>query len=168
MLTKEQQLIVDNIKQLHDLLPVLSAVERDFDQSRQTDLQFMTNTTWMTRKCVEVLDALKKRLNEVESKVAQQACIVFAQAGLPKYSTDFATVSPNASFYVKYPNSPKDEGYEEFVKQLPITCIRPHYPSIGEAIVEAVSSGGPIPFGLDKEEIKGTEFKLRLTGKKEL
>src|SRR5688572_8279995 len=167
MLTKEQQLIADEIKKLLDLLPIISNIEREFDQ-KQTDLQFMANTTFITRKCEDILDSIKKRLKELESKIAQQACLVFAQMGEHKYSTEYCTVSPNASFYIKYPSSPDKEGYEEFVKQLPITCIRPHYPSIGKAIVEAIEAGAEIPYGLNKEEIKGTEFKLRLTGKREV
>lgn len=167
MLIREQQIIAENVKSLLDLIPVVSNLERQVNL-QPTNLAFFANTTFVTRKSVEILDAVKKKLQELEKLVAEQACIVMAQLEEDKYSTEYCTVSPNSSLYVKYPASPRDEGYEEFVKQLPITAIRPHYPSVVQLIVEAVGRGEQVPFGLDKQKIQGIDPKLRLTPKKEM
>lgn len=167
LLNKEQQILADQIKSLLDLLPVISALERKADND-VTNLKFMADTTYVVRKCEDILDQVKKRLKELESKVAYHACIAFMAARLPNYTTENCTVSPNASFYLQYPTSPDKEGFEEFVKQLPLKCIRPHYPSVSEEIVSHMERGDLFPFGLNSKEIKGTTFNLRMRGKREL
>lgn len=166
-LTVEQQAIAAGVISLLDIIPTIKKLERQLNDN-PTNLTFMANTTFVTRKSVEIIKAIKKQLEELEDKVAEQACMVFAQTNIENHSTENCTVSPNAEFYVKYPAKPEDQGYVEFVQQLPPHCIRPHYPAIGEEIANRLTDGGPLPFGLNRELIRGTEFKLRMRGKKEL
>lgn len=165
MLNKEQQVIANQIRSLMELLPVIGSLERQLNDN-PTNMAFMANTVFVTRKSVEILDALKKQLNQLEYKTSNQGCICFARMEEQKYSTDECTISPNPSFYAKFPNSPKDEGFEAFVRQLPTEAIRPHYPTMIELIDKSLSGGGQLPYGL--KNIDGVEMKFRLTAKKEL
>lgn len=167
ILTVEQQAIANQIKALIDIVPMISNLGKELN-NRPRDLNFMANTAFVTRKTVEILKKIKSQLEELEEKVAEQACLTMAQFNLPNHSSLTCTITPNPEPYVKYPASPEHDGYEEFVKQLPTNCIRPHYPSIGEAIVEALQDGGPLPWGLNKKQIQSVNWKLRLRGKRDL
>lgn len=168
MLTREQSILAEQVKSLLDIIPVIGTLEKQINE-HPTNLEFLGNSVFVCRKTKEILDSVKKKLNELESKCSYQACLVFGKIEEPNYKSEYCTISPNPEFYVKYPSSPNEEGYEEFVKQLPINAVRPHYPTVMELIMTELEKGGQVPFNLgSKSDIKGVEFKLRVTTKKEL
>lgn len=164
---REHEIIAETIKSLIDLVPVFTNLERQLN-TNPTNLGFMADTTWVIRKSKEILAATEKRLNDLERKVAAQACICFGLTDEKNYKTDQCTISPNSDLYVKYPARPEEEGYEEFVKQLPLEALRPHYPDVVRLISARVKEGGQLPFGLDRKEIQGVNPKLRVLSKKDL
>lgn len=165
MFSTEQQIVANAVKELREIVPVIDILENQLPNNI-TNLQFLSNTAFLCRKANEILKSIEKKLNDLEYKTAACACVTLATAELPKYQGENCTISPNSEFYVKYPASPREPGYEEFVKQLPVDCVRPHYPTVQEKITEAIGLGLPIPFGL--EGIKSVQFKLRVTTKNEL
>ena len=168
-LTREQQVVVDSVKEILSILPTLSTLENQLNE-KPSDLYFAANTACVCRKMAEVLDAISKRLGEVEAHVAQQSCKVLEKIPGRRYSTEYATISPNPEAYVKHPTKPEDEGFVDFVQQLPPQAVRPHFPTVMELISDELKIGNQIPFGLKKDGLIGMKFKLRLTtaGKKDL
>jgi len=163
----EQKLVAAQIKELIELLPVLQTMEKQFlDDFPKLDIA--TDTAWLCRKAEEVLKTLRIKVEELGSRAEAHVCTALAVLEMDNWKTENCTVSPNPSAYVKYPTSPKDEGYEEFVKQLPLCAMRPHYPTVSALITDEISNGRPVPFGLPQNGIKSMEMKLRVTSKKEL
>lgn len=158
-------IIAEQIKSLTELLPTITKVESGvIDKPR--DLEYLVNTAFLARKCAEILKMMEKSLNTMGEKAEEQSCLVLANLEEPKYSTEYCTASPNPSFYVKHPASPKDPGFAEFVRLLPVEALRTHFPTVGELVVKSFQEGKGIPFGLT--DIKGCTLKLRITTKKEL
>ena len=164
-MNKAQEIIAQKIRELTDLLPLITTLEEQLIENPR-DMNFITDTVFLTRKSEEILQALRKSLNTLSSKVEQQACLVFAATNERKYSNDTATISPNGSLYVKFPTSPDDPEFADFVKQLPVNAIRPHYPTVQELVMESVDNTGQLPFGL--KDIQGVTLKVRCTTKREL
>lgn len=186
-LNREQQVIADSVKSLLDLLPVFSELEKQIDNN-PTNLSIMANTTFVCRKSKDILEMIEKKLNHLESHTAAQAMLVLPHVEDHKHSTEYCTISDNSEFYIKHPTQPANDGsnpdkipteeeikantvFTKFVKELvernPYT-VRPHYPTVIREISIALQNGEQIPFGLDKERIKGITCKLRMRAKKEL
>lgn len=165
MLSREQQIIADNIKGLLEILPTIAKLEREL-VNNPTNLELLANTAFICRKSEEVIKAIKKSLETLSYKAEEQACMQMVQLGIPKYSTNECTVSPNPDFYVKFPSSPEKEGYVDFVKQLSPDEIRPHYPTIEKNVNEYYKTNQKLLYGLT--DIAGCALKLRVTSKKEL
>ena len=175
-LNREQQVLADHIKSLFDLLPVISELEKQV-RDNPTNLTIMANTTFVVKKCKDIMESIEKKLNTLESKTAEQASIVLATIEEHKWKTEYCTISDNSEFYLKHPDKPcpeepeKHVEYIQFVKKLAEEApevLRPHYKDFTTKISEVMRAGGEIPFGLDKLKIKGMIFKLRMTSKQEL
>lgn len=167
MLPVEHQIVTDQVKDLLNLLPVLSTIERGI-VNNPTDMQYLANTAYIARKIEDILDSIKKRVKDIGEAAEAQACMRFATTGSPKYSTEYCTISPNSDLILKFPSSPRDEGYNDFVAQLPPEAIRPHYPTVCELIMKQFETVGDLPFGLKPADIKGSKLKCRVTMRKEL
>lgn len=170
MFTKEMSIVADQAKQLLELFPLLNTIENSLTSEYRNDLPQAADVTFLCRKVKELLQSVEKRLNALEKTAVGNAVellpVIPEDKG--KCKTEYCTISDNSSFYVKYPTSPDKEGYEEFVKQLPIEAIRPHYPTISEIIAKQLADGGQIPFGLPAFGIVSVEPKLRVTSHREL
>lgn len=165
MFNKEQQVVADNIKSLLDILPVIGTIERQVFEN-VSNIELMADTAFLCKKADDILKSIRKRLEELDTKVAHQACIYFEATQQDKYQGDLATISPNPEPYIRFPSSPTDPEFESFVKQLPPHCVRPHYPSVQEEILKRFENGDQAPFGLDRKEIAGMELKIRVTSKR--
>jgi len=153
-----------------DLFPVLNTIENSLTSDCRTNLQQAADVTFLCRKVKEILQSVEKRLNTLEKTAVNNAIelLPLIPEAKGKYKTEYCTISDNSSFYVKYPTSPDKEGYVEFMKQLPVEAVRPHYPTISEIIAKELASGGQIPFGLPAYGIVAVEPKLRVTPHREL
>jgi hypothetical protein len=164
-MNREQSLIAESVKSLLELLSVVTQLENQLIE-KPRDLNFMTDTIFLCRKCEDLLQMMRKSLNSLSDKVETQCCELLMALSESKWSNENATISPNPSLYVKFPTSPKDQNFAEFVKQLPTDAIRPHYPTVTELILKDVGEGKQIPFGL--KNIEGVNLKVRLTSKRDL
>lgn len=164
--TREQQIIVDHIKPLLDLLPTIEAMSKQVID-HPTNLGMMADNVFVCRKSCDILEEIQKRLRAVERGIAFQAASVMTQAEIKNYKSETCTISDNSTPYVKFPQRPDEEGYDVFVKQLPMKALRPHYPAVGDLIAEEMEKGNQIPFGL-KGPILSYDWKLRVTTRKDL
>lgn len=164
---KEMQTVVDQINQLEEIIPVLDELENQLFTSNPTNLDYQTTVAFIADKSVDVLQLVEKRLNKLKSKVAEQFAQVCLAARQKNYSNEHCTMTPNPDVYMKYPDSPDKEGFEDFVKQLPLKVLRPHYPSMLEHLAECMQDGQQAPYGLTSESIHPIH-KVRIRSKKEL
>ena len=167
MLSREMLIIAEKMKELVDLVPVIGTLEKQIEDNPRS-FETIANTVWLIRKSKEIMETIEKKMNQVEKKAAESACVIFPHLEEKKYSTDYCTISDNSTFYVKFPSSPRDEGFDKFVQQLPLGALRPHYPTVSDLITKKLEEGDQVPFGLSEFGIVGVEYKLRVTSKKEL
>lgn len=164
---KDMQIVVDQIKQLEEIIPVLDELENQMVTANPTNLDFQTTLAFIARKSLESMELVEKRLKKLEHRVAEQFGQVCLAARQKNYSNEHCTMTPNPDVYMKYPDSPDKEGFEEFVKQLPLKVLRPHYPSMLEHLAECMQDGQQAPYGLTSESIHPIH-KVRIRSKKEL
>lgn len=166
-MNREQESIAEQIKSLLELLPLISKIEQQIiDHPR--DMNLLTDTAFLCRKSEEILQAVRKSLNTLSDAAEMQASYMFEVMEERRYSNQNATITPNPKLYVKYPTSPNEPGYVEFVKQLPPDAVRPHYPTVTELICKEAENGGQLPFGLKEENLASISLKLRVTSKRDL
>lgn len=163
----EHKIVENKICELQDILPVLGTIERDLI-NKSTDMEFLAQTIWLCRKAEEALKAIKSKIESIGEAAEKEANLNFSMSGSPRYSTGCCTISPISNNILKYPSSPRDENFLEFVKQLPPEAVRPHYPTVCELVLKSHSEGKGLPFGLKAENITGYELKCRVTSKREL
>lgn len=166
-MNNNQQLIATQVKELLELLPVVQELNKQIPEGFP-DIQVAVDTAYLCRKCEDILKTLRVKIEELGKHAESYCCTVLGALELDNYKTENCTASPNPSIYCKFPSSPKNERFEEFIKQLPIEALRPHYPTVSELITKEIADGNQLPFGLDPKDIVGTENKLRILSKKEL
>ena len=164
-LTRAQTALLEPTVAMLDLLSTLTQIEKECVEA-PTNLTQMVNAVYVFRKATEALDGLRKEINKVEERLAERICTTLGVLEQPNISTEFATASPNSKIYVKFPTSPNTDGYEEFVSQLPLRAVRPHFPTVNDLIAEQLEQGNQLPFGLDVKSMIGVEYKVRLTPKR--
>lgn len=164
---KEMQIVVDQVKQLEEIIPVLDELENQLLTANPTNLDYQTTLAFIARKSLESMELVEKRLKKLEHRVAEQFSTVLLITGSKNYSNEHCTMTPNPDVYMKYPDSPDKEGFENFIKQLPAKVLRPHYPTMLEHLAECMSDGQQAPYGLTKESIHPIH-KVRIRSKKEM
>lgn len=152
-------------KALLEIAPLIGSLDKEIAENL-TNPSVLTDCVWLCRKLDEVLDSLSKQLHKIEERSAAALTMKLMDLGVHNWKTDKATATPNPDFYVKFPVSPKDDGFEAFVEQLPSEAVRPHFPTVTKHINEALGKGEQIPFGL--KGIKGVIPKIRVLSRKEL
>lgn len=166
-MNSNQQIVASQVKELLELLPVIQELQKQIPDGFP-DIKTAVDTAYLCRKCEDILKTVRVKIEEVGKQAEAFCCMVLASLELDNYKTENCTASPNPSIYCKFPQSPRDEGFMDFVKQLPLEALRPHYPTVSELITKEVAEGNQLPFGLDAKSIVSTENKLRILSKKEL
>jgi len=140
---------------------------KDEYQNKTTNLEFISEVIWTLRKGSDFIDALRKEMDKACEQYEAQACRVLLATGEKNYKGTCATISPNPGIALDVPSSPRDEGYDEFIKRLPPKAVRPHYPTLMEMATEELGRGSDCPLGVPKAKLAHTVSKCRVTSKKE-
>ena len=160
-----QKHLEEKAKALLEIAPLIGSLDKEVTENLSNP-SVLTDVIWLCRKMDELLESLSKQLHKIEERSAAALTIKLMDIGVHNWKTDKATVTPNPDFYVKFPASPNDDGFESFIEQLPVEAIRPHYPTVTKHINEALGKGEQLPYGL--KNIKGVIPKIRVLSRAEL
>lgn len=165
-LTRPQQVVNNIAKEYTSVIPVITDVVEEVKTS-PTNVHQMVNALWLLKKTEEALEGVQKKLREARRELDTRFCTLLAVTEEKNAKTEYATVTPNPSFYIAFPTSPDKPGFTEFIKQLPPEFVRPHYPSIEEHLGKELAAGHLPPFGLNLTGLTSS-FGTRVLSRKDL
>lgn len=126
------------------------------DIHNEADIKELADLAFALKKISELFDEMEKRTRNTYELAERLLCMMWAQVGdSDPIRTEHCTITPRIRMAAQIPKKGTPE-YEELMKALGIgvelqktDAVRPHWPGLVDYVTELLTSGRPLPPGVD-------------------
>jgi hypothetical protein len=126
------------------------------DLHAEADLTELADMSYTLSKVTEIFDKIEKKTRGTSDLADRLLCMLWAQrSDAEPIRTTYCTITPRIRMAAQIPKKGTDE-YADLMNYLGINqelqqadAVRPHWPGLVEHVTELLTSGRPLPAGVD-------------------